>query len=272
MDTLVLRVAARYKGKKTLDTGTVVYEYSPEQVARRNADKARRLEKLRGSINSLRAQVRQDLKSQDPNKFLAALAVGLIDETYERVGNDESADEGHVGVTGWTKDHISFGKGKATITYVGKSGVKQKKTVKDAMLLKALRDAYEGCDGDCIFQHDTGKVDASKVNAYLKKFDITAKDLRGFHANDVMKASLKAQRKGSLPEDKKAREKQLKAEFKKALEETAKAVGHEASTLRSQYLVPGLEDAYIKDGSILKKMTKEASAIAHRVVERFLKG
>lgn len=259
MNLTALRVAARYKGKKTTDKGNTVYMYSERQVAHRNAEKAKRLEGLRSSIDKLRSQVKKDLRSGDPDKVLTALAVALIDETYERVGNDDSADDGHFGVTGWQKSHVSFGKGKANISYVGKAGVKQKKTVADKAVVQALRDAYEACPDDCIFEHDNGRVDAGKVNAYLEKFDISAKDLRGFHANREMQERLRSARKGKLSEDKKEREKQLKAEWKKALEETAEAVGHEPSTLKSQYLVPGLEDQYMKDGTVTEKMVKKAS-------------
>jgi ribosomal protein S18 acetylase RimI-like enzyme len=250
------RVAARYKSKKKLDTGTVVYQYSERQIARRNNEKAARLEKLRGKIKGLRSQVRKDLKSSDPDTALTSLAVALIDHTYERVGNATSADDGHVGVTGWQKSHISFGRSKATIKYVGKSGVKQKKIVSDKAILAALRDAYEGCDEDSIFCHGSGKITASHVNAYLKKFEITAKDLRGFHANKLMQDELRAIRSksGELSEDKKKRDAQLKKEFEHALDETAKAVGHEASTLKSMYLVPGLEETFLKDGSVYSKM------------------
>lgn len=255
MATLAERVAARYKGKKVTDEGNVVYEYSKAQIDHRNREKAKRLEGLRSSIGKLRSQVQKDLKSSDPKTAMTALVIGLMDETYERVGNDESAAEGHFGVTGWKKSHISFSGGKATISYVGKSGVKQKKTVSDKTLVQALKRAYDDCkEGDCI----TGDVGAKDVNAYLKSFGISAKDIRGFHANDVMKAQLQAQRKGALPEDKKEREAKLKEEFKKALEETAAAVGHEPSTLKSQYLVPGLADSYLKDGTIPTKMIKEA--------------
>jgi hypothetical protein len=82
---------------------------------------------------------------------------------------------------------------------------------------------------------------------------VTAKDIRGLHANQAILQGLKAGRKkgGKLPDDPKEREKQLKAEFKKALEETADAVGHEAATLRSQYLVPSLEDEFLKNGTII---------------------
>jgi hypothetical protein len=275
------RVAARYKSKKELDTGTVVYQYSERQIARRNNEKAARLEKLRGKIKGLRSQVRKDLKSSDPDTALTSLAVALIDHTFERVGNATSADDGHVGVTGWQKSHISFGRNKATIKYVGKSGVKQKKIVSDKAILAALRDAYEGCDEDSIFCHGSGKITASHVNAYLKKFEITAKDLRGFHANRRMQDELRTVRSksGELSEDKKKRDAQLKKEFEHALDETAKAVGHEAATLKSMYLVPGLEETFLKDGSVYSKM-KLAELVMRfagltdsdkRVVDAFIK-
>lgn len=266
MDSVTLKVAARYKSKKETDAGNTVYLYSERQIANRNKKKAERLEKLSKSIHKLRSQVKKDLKSKDSSTKLTALAVALIDHTFERVGNDESADEGHFGVTGWQKSHVSFGKNNATIKYVGKSGVKQNKTVSDEAILSVLRDVHKTAKGDSLFEG----VDASKVNSYLEKFDVTAKDLRGFHANREMRERLKAQRKGALPEDKKAREKQLKKEWKKALEETAKAVGHEPSTLGSQYLVPGLEDAFMKDGTVPEKMKIASSDMAVSVVNRFL--
>jgi len=267
-DKLAYDVLAKFKRKKLLDSGTTVYMYSEKQIAERNRRKAKRLEKLRKNIKHLRSQVKRDLTAEDPEKALTALAVGLMDATAERVGSNASASgnlnedgEPHFGVTTWTKKHISFGKGGATIKYVGKSGVKHTKKVSDAGLVKALRKAYACIEGDdCIFNLEKGSVGGEHVNAYLKSFGITAKDLRGFHANSFMKQHLKAVRAkgGKLPEDKKEREKKLKEEFKKALEKAAEDVGHEPSTLRSQYLIPGLEESYLKDGSVSEKMTKQA--------------
>lgn len=255
-------LAARYKKKKKVKTEggdeMTVYEYSDRQIANRNKKKAERIEKLRKSIGSLRTKIKKDLKSSDPEKSLTALVVALIDHTYERVGNEGSAKDGHYGVTGWQKKHVTFSPKGATIRYVGKSGVKHEKKVTDAGIKQALRNAYEACDGDtsCLFSGDWGSVTAEKVNEYLDPFDVTAKDLRGFHANREMSERLKAVRsKGKkIPEEKKAREKLLKGEFLKALDETAEAVGHEASTLRSQYLVPGLEESYLKDGTVSDKL------------------
>jgi DNA topoisomerase IB len=137
--SLTARLAAKYKDKKKTDKGGTVYLYSDKQIEHRNREKAKRIEKLRGKIGELRAKVKRDLRSDDPETKLTALAVALMDETYERVGNEESADDGHFGVTGWQKSHVTFGKGRAKLKYVGKAGVKHDKQVTDKAILTALR-------------------------------------------------------------------------------------------------------------------------------------
>lgn len=271
--TATLRVAARYQNKKKIKTEDgderTVYEYSEHQVKLRHREKAKRIEELRGKLGDLRKQVKSDLKSGDPKVRLTALVVGLMNDTYERVGNEGSAEDGHFGVTGWLVKHVTLGKGKATFKYVGKSGVKQEKETTDGELVEVLREAVEGKGkDDCIFDYEDEdgeerKVRAEDVNEYLKDFDITAKDIRGLHANREMQKQLRAIRSkaGKLPEDKKDREKQLKDEFKKALEATAAAVGHEASTLKSQYLVPGLEEEFLADGTVTEKMDKRGARL-----------
>ncbi len=275
-----VRVAAKYKKKIETDKGNTVYTYSERQIANRNKKKAERIEALRKSIGDLRRKVKRDIKADDPEKSMTALAVALIDHTYERVGNEGSADDGHYGVTGWKKKHVTFTSKGATIKYTGKAGVKHEKKVTDPAIKAALREAYEACDkdGSCLFDGDWGSVTAEKVNEYLEPFDITAKDIRGFHANREMQTRLKAMRADGdeLPKDKKDKAKVLKAEFLKALDETAEAVGHEASTLRSQYLIPGLEEQYLKNGKVSDKLSTvlevDGPSIEERLAARSLLG
>lgn len=287
--TLTLRVAGRYlearaakyqakkKVPKADGTGeTTVYVYSERQIQNRHREKAERLESLKGKISDIRKRYRKELTHEDPRTRLTALAVGLIDETYERVGNPQSKENGHYGITTLTKDHVTFGPKGAILRYTGKSGVDHEKRVEDPKLVEALRAALKGkkakdpvfCEGDdCV-------VSAKDVNAFLKGYDVTAKDLRGLHANEEVRTRLKAIRnKGpSIPEDAKEREKLLKSEFKQAIQEAAEAVGHEPATLRGQYLVPGLEEAYLKDGKVMTKLNKKSSAspAPRRVVARYV--
>lgn len=285
MDLIASSVLAKYREKRRLENGSTIYLYTKRQVANRNRKKALRLEKLRKNIGRLRAQVRRDLQSEDPELALTALAIGLIDATAERVGSPASAagdlnekGDPHFGVTQWQREHVSFGKGGATIRYVGKSGVRHTKRVTDQAIVTALRRAHDGAD-NCIFEHDTGRIGGPQVNAYLRAFKITAKDLRGWHANDQMRTKLKAIRAkgGKLPEDKTERLAKLKKEWKLALKRTAREVGHEPETLAGDYLTSGLEEGYLKDGTVPDRMAKRANQqriqlSSDRVLRRFLAG
>ena len=211
------------------------------------------------------AAVRKELGSSDKKTARVALAICLINETYERVGNETSAagensdtdSTPHLGVTGWAKQNISFKGSKATIKYRGKSSVDHVKVVDDPEIVKALKAAVKDCSSaeDCVFHWDGGKITAKDVNEKLKSFgDLTAKDLRGWHANRLMKEELARVRNGPLPTEKKERQEKLKAEWKKALETTAKEIQHEPATLQGQYLVDAMKEAYLKDGTIIERL------------------
>lgn len=246
--------ADKYLEKKKEESGNITYIYSKKHIEGRNKGKMKRLKQLSKSLSKLRSQVKKDLKSDDPETKYTALAVALIDETYERIGNVESArDLKHYGVSSWLKKHITFSGGKAKIKYVGKSGVKQEKEVGNSAVVSALKDALKDKKpNDKVLSGEDYNITGKKVNSYLSSFKISAKDIRGLHANEEMRKALKQVRKGKLPskDDEKDREKKLKEEFKEALEIAAKRVGHEPATLKNQYLIPTMEPDYMKDGRI----------------------
>ena len=262
----VHQVMAKYQNKKTVKTqegkDMTVYEYGPRQIANRHKEKADRLENLKGNIAKLDAQVKKDMKASDIQTRLTALAVALIQNTYERVGNEGSAESGHYGVTGWLKEHLSFKGSKAILSYVGKSGVKQTKEVSEAPLVASLKELSKGKkSSDPLFVCPDCTITSKEVNTYLKPFDITAKDLRGYGANCEMREVLTTIRKDGpqLPHSRKEKDEILKQEFKEALEKTADIVGHTTSILRSSYLSPNLEEAYMHDGTIPESMKKEST-------------
>lgn len=262
----------KYQKKVETDVGTQ-YEYTDKQVEHRNREKAKRVQVLDAQLPKLRSKLRKDLALKDDKTRLTALAVSLIDVTYERVGNFDSAEAGHFGVTTWKKEHLTFSGNKVTIRYTGKSGVKQEKEVTNAPLVAELKKAVKGKKGDdYVFDCKGTCVRASDVNAYLKEFDVTAKDLRGLHANKLMKTYLKGIRKegGALPKSRKERDDVLKKEFMKALKIVAKEVGHTQAILRSSYLVPAMEVNYMRDGTVIDKLDKKktASRVALRYISR----
>lgn len=211
-----------------------------EQILRRTK-KTKALRKLSGSIDSLRKKLKADLKSDDEKARLTALVISIIDETGERVGNDSSAKDGHYGVTGFQNGHISVSGNKVTIKYVGKSGVDQKKEFTNSSVAGMLKDCKDACRGksSSVFKTSSGvKITGKVVNSYLSEFGITAKDIRGYKANSLLVAALK---KAGYPKD----EDERKAKFKSAVEEVAEAVGHQSSTFKTHYMLPGIEDSYM---------------------------
>jgi len=224
-----------------------VYEYSEGQIKKRFERKVKKINLLETSIGTLRSKAKADLSSKDDKTRLSALAVLLIDHTYERVGNSGSASEGHYGVTTWEVKHLTFPGKKALFTYVGKSGVSHKKEVTDATLVSALKNLKTEAGTGALFKGEEVSVSAEDVNAYLKKYKITAKDIRGYHANRIVKEKLQALTK-------KPDEADRKIQFKEVTEAAAEEVGHEAATLRTQYLAPSIELDFLSDGKVLKKV------------------
>lgn len=239
-----------YVEKKKEESGNITYIYDEKHVKERNKKKAKQLNKLSKSLTKLRAQLKKDITNEDDRVRLPALATALMDETYERVGNRYSAaDLSHYGVTTWLVKHIKFSGSTARIKYVGKSGVKQDKTVKNAKVVKALKELCKGKKpSDLVFEIENFTLSDNNVNQYLRPFDITAKDIRGLHANVEVRKQLQKMPKGKD-------EKERKENFKKAVEEAAEIVGHKASTLKGQYLIPGFEEKYISKGEIIGPKT-----------------
>jgi DNA topoisomerase-1 len=198
---------------------------------------------LRDKIDRLKRKVRADLYSSDDKTRLTALAVRIMMLTSERVGNSESAKNGHFGVTEFKRKHITINGNKVTLNYVGKSGVEHEKEFTDASCAIMLNDLTKRNDSFIFVTQDGFKIKADKVNRYLRKFDAKSKDIRGFNANRLMVMELN--RIGKVKD-----EKQRSKVFNAALRKIGAKIGHGPSTLRKQYLLPEIETQFYKHGSI----------------------
>jgi DNA topoisomerase-1 len=218
----------------------------------RRQKKCKSVRHLAENIHSLRSKVSRDLKSDDEKTRLTALAISLMDKTASRVGNSGSAKDGHYGVTGWQNKHVTISGKTVTIKYVGKSGVDQEKTVTDATIAKMLKKCKGDCKGNTplLTTSDGISIKSAQVNKYLKEFGITAKDIRGYGANTLLVNALKSATKSS---DEKERQKK----FREVMKAVAEKVGHQQATLKQHYLLPGIEEAYVKNSRI--KEVKNAS-------------
>jgi DNA topoisomerase-1 len=226
---------------------------TPAQEKAKHEKKLKGVQNLNSNLRRLKLRVSRDMTSSDERTQMVALVVSLMLKTSERVGNDASAKEGHFGISGLKKKHLSFSDGAVTLKYTGKSGVEHAKTVNDARIAHALKTiTKDKKPGDDIFRTSNGlNISGEKINRYLSEFDITAKDIRGFGANDMMIRALNSHTipKGETAEES---EKLRKKKFLEVLKKISEKIGHGANMLRKQYLMPGIEENYIKSGRIPK--------------------
>jgi len=234
-----------YSEKRKTDSGEVRI-YSEEHVAKRWKKKVEKLKRLEKDVIKLRKEYKGHLTDDNDAKTRATAAlIGLIDNTAIRIGNEDSvAESGSFGATTLRKKHAKVKGNKVRFKFKGKSGVQQDILLDDAAVVSEIKKLLSGKGAeDEIFEYEPGKrVSGKIVNSYLKKFDITAKDLRGFHANKKMTEALKKTK-----------------DFDKALEQVAKEVGHEAKTLMNQYLDPDFVKKHKKESSFLPPLSKRGA-------------
>ena len=217
-----------------------------EESKKTHQKKVDSVKKMTENIESMRRKVRSDMKSDDEKLQLVALAVAVMDKTSERVGNEDSASDGHFGVTGFRCKHVEISGSKVTLSYTGKSGVEHEKEFSDAAIAKLLKKCKDRCskgEDDLFVTSDGFKLKADKVNRYLEDFEVTAKDIRGYSVNKLVVDAL---RRVKVEKDEKERKKQ----FLDVLRSVAEKVGHNMPTLRKYYLMTWIEEGYLKDGSL----------------------
>jgi len=197
---------------------------------------------LRNNIERLKRYVRQDLFSVNEKDKLTALVIRIMLFTSERVGNGESAINGHFGVTQFKNKHIKVDDNRVVLDYVGKSGVEHEKSFVDSISASIIKDLLARRN-DYVFTTKEGfRIKPDRVNRYLSNFNAKSKDIRGYNANRLMVMELN--RIGKTEEKKRAKV------FNEALRKIGSKVGHGAPTLRKHYLLPEIEEHFYKYGSV----------------------
>ena len=214
--------------------------------------KKSQIQNLSNQIQKVRLNITKDLKGENDKDRLTALVVAIMDKTAERVGNDDSAQNGHYGITGIKKKHLIINGNEVVLKYVAKSGVKQDKKILDDKIAQALKRAIAESPSDDVFVTKDGfKISNDRVNRYLSKFDVSAKDLRGYFAN---KSIVKKLEEKDLPKDQKERKKV----FSEVLKGVAEKLGHGKGTLKNHYLIPEVEINYIEKANIINLSNKDS--------------
>lgn len=237
------------KGAKAIEPDGSITQYKKggdvSEITNRWDKKKRHIQELANNMRSLKHNLTRDLKSDDEKDSLTALAIFLMLRTSERVGNDDSAKNGHHGITGFKKKHINIEGTTVHLKYIGKSGVLHDKKFTDKILSEHLKKAIKNSPNQYVFCTSDGfRIKNDKINRYLSDFNVSAKDLRGHNANHWIIEKLE---KVDIPDTEKAR----KRVFNNVVKKVAQKIGHGAATLKKHYMMPELADNYIYDAEII---------------------
>jgi len=220
------------------------YQKTPDKVIKKRWEKKRNaIKNLQDNISKLRKKVSIDMDSEDEKTMIIATIVRIIDKTGERVGNEDSRDNGHHGISNLMKKHIKVNGSDVKLNYTGKSGVKHNVTFNDSKVARNVNKIMK--NGEVFITSDGLNVKSIQVNNYLEQFDITSKDLRGFKVNQLMSEKLRKMKK---PET----EGEIKRMFNDALREVAEKIGHTPGICRKNYLLPEIEEAWYSGKEVQK--------------------
>jgi len=217
--------------------------YSEKEIKARWDKKRTKVKHLSKNISKLKTSITKDLSSSDEKTVLIAAISKIIEMTGERVGNEESASNGHHGISNLTNKHVKVNGSTITFKYTGKSGVEHENSIKNQKLATILKDLKKRNKSKLFITKEGQQIKATQVNSYLSNFDITSKDLRGYKANKLMREKLSKLKKTKDM-------KEIKKNFNETLREVAAIIQHTPSILRSAYLLPEIEETYYKHGSI----------------------
>lgn len=197
---------------------------------------------LRDNINRLKIQVRKDLNSSDEKSKITALVVRIMMNTSERVGNEDSAENGRFGISQLKNTHVYLRDNKIFLIYIGKSGVKHSKCFSDKPCFDILKRLKKNNKDFLFITSDGFRIKPDRVNRYLNNFGAKSKDIRGYNANNMMIKELC--KYGKVKEQKE----RIKI-FNLCLKKIAEKIGHGAITLRTHYLLPEIETNFYSMGS-----------------------
>ena len=217
--------------------------YSDAEIKKRWEKKRGQIKHLSKNIRKFKIKVDKDLSSPDEKTRIIACIAKIIEITAERVGNDESSNNGHFGVSNLTKKHIKVNGDTVTLKYIGKSGVDHVRTFSHPKVASILKDLLKRKTNDVFSTSEGLSIKNTQVNNYLSQFDITSKDLRGFKSNKLMTAGLLKLGKVKDMKDRKTK-------FNELLRKVAAEIQHTPAILRKAYLLPEIEQNFYEHGSI----------------------
>lgn len=248
------------------DAGRRQAIYSPAHIRSQEKKKYARVLQFAERLPRLRKQLDHDLRRRrlSEDKVVACI-VKLIDQEFFRVGNPEYARKyEHYGITTLRRKHTDVSSTSVTFDFIGKSGKRHVKTVRDPQLVNVIRRLNE-MPGHEIFRfldedgtiHD---IDSRRVNAYVKRHmgrDFSAKDFRTWGGTLLATSALLAveRERGDAGED--------TAVVRDVVERVADRLGNTPAVTKDSYIDPRVFAAF-EDGVTIPAVHRAMSRMRPR--------
>ena len=256
--------SAKVLAKGIDDAGRTQTIYSPAYRRRQEKEKFARILLFAERLPRLRAQLERDLRRRRLSQTkVAACVVKLIDQEFFRVGNVEYARRhGHYGVTTLRRKHTDVSGTKVTFDYIGKSGKRHVRTVRDPQLVRIVAQLEE-VPGHEIFRffdedgilHD---LDSKHVNAYVKRHmgeSFSAKDFRTWGGTLLATSALLALEADDDTEE--------AAIVKDVVSQVAERLGNTPAVTKDSYIDPRVFRAF-EDGATIPRVRRAMSRMRPR--------
>ncbi len=229
--------------------GRKQYIYHPEWIKRNQEHKFDQMISFGERLPTLRKAVKAHMNERRLSKDrVIATVIWLLEHTFIRVGNKESAEENQsYGLTTMREKHIEVKGNTLKFSFEGKSGVYHDLDVTNERVAKNVRACLD-IPGYELFQYldDIGNkqvVDSENVNDYLEMYtgaDFSAKDFRTWGGSVMAGDSL--YKKGNAKD-----ENDLKTNISEVVTVVSTHLGNTERVCREYYIHPAIIKSYERD-------------------------
>ena len=226
------------------------YLYHESHTRAQELKKFQRLIKFAEALPKLRSTVSRHLRQPDLGKErVLACMVRILSTCYLRPGSQAYASEnGSYGIATLRPKHVNVRKDVVEFDFPGKSGVRQRRELKDRQVAKIVRSLLQN-PGREVFKYQNGdgefiNVTNRHINEYIKETmgeKFSAKDFRTWAGTIICACALarvgtEAIEKGAV----------RKRKVVAAIKETAEMLGNTPAVCRSSYINPEIINSFEK--------------------------
>ncbi len=239
------------------------YLYHPDFRAAQERAKFERLLHFAKSLPTLRGRARRHLALGPYERdWACAIAVGLVNDAWFRVGTDRHARTSRTyGITTLTKRHVSISGGTIEFRFRGKNATLVKRKIENPRLARELRRLVELENGSRLFRYERDgelyNLTGAMLNEYIGEHlgnGFTAKDFRTW--GGTLLAAVELGRHGPP-----ASETEAKRVIAGVMRKVSEELGNTPAVARASSVCPAVVDHFLAGRTLedLGRMSRKAN-------------